>query len=87
MVAKQFLVDSDRFNRRTRTTIQHKLRVVMNCYTISEFVMNEHNNTFSFKKNYKIHGKRLEDPKQFTGYFTVENVDNEKSKIIIVVNT
>lgn len=59
----------------------------MNCYTVSEFSMNEENNSFSFKKNYRIHGKRFEDPKQLTGNFTVEYLQEEQCKLTIIVNT
>lgn len=87
MVGKQFIIDFNKFNRRKRTTIQHKLRVVMNCYTISDFLMNEENNSFSFKKNHKINGKRIEDPKVFTGHFSVEQTSDNQCKITIMVNT
>jgi len=87
LVGKQFIIDANKFNRRKRTTIQHKLRVVMNCYTLSDFTMNEENNSFSFRKNYKIHGKRIEDPKVLTGHFNVEYMSENQCKITIIVNT
>ena len=87
MVTKQFTLNSIKFNRRKKTTIQHKLRVVMNCYTVSDFELNETDNTFSFRKNYRINGKRLEDKKILTGNFIVEDVGDEQYKITITVNT
>mgnify|MGYP003509921400 CR=1 FL=1 len=87
MVTKQFTLNSIKFNRRKKTTIQHKLRVVMNCYTVSDFELNETDNTFSFRKNYRINGKRLEDKKILTGNFLVEDVGDEQYKITITVNT
>lgn len=84
---KQFIFSYPKFQRRKRTTIQHKLRVVMNCYTVSEFQMNEENRTFSFKKNYMINGKRFEDKKMFTGNYLIEEIDELHCKIIITVNT
>ncbi len=87
IIAKQFLFNSIKFKRRTKTTIQHKLRVVLKCYTISEFQLNENDNTFSFKKNYKINGKRLEGTKILTGNYSVEEADEEQCKITITVNT
>ena len=87
MVTKQFIFNSIKFNRRKKTTIQHKLRVVMNCYTVSDFELNETDNTFSFRKNYRINGKRLEDKKILTGHFVVEDAGNEQYKITITVNT
>lgn len=87
MVTKQFIFNSVKFNRRKKTTIQHKLRVVMNCYTVSDFELNEADNTFSFRKNYRINGKRLEDKKILTGNFIIEDVGDEQYKITITVNT
>jgi hypothetical protein len=84
---KQFIFSFPKFQRRKRTTIQHKLRVVMNCYTISEFQLNDNDNTFSFRKNYRINGKRLEDKKILTGNFLVEEIDEQKCRITITVNT
>lgn len=59
----------------------------MNCYTISNFQLNENNNTFSFTKNYRINGKRLEDKKTLTGNYTHEIISEEECKITITVNT
>lgn len=60
----------------------------MNCYTISDFQLNETNNTFTFRKNYRINGKRLEDKKTLTGSYLSEIVpEEEKYKITITVNT
>lgn len=87
VITKQFIFNSLKFKRRTKTTIQHKLRVVMNCYTIRDFFLNENDNTFSFKKNYKINGLRIEDKKTLTGKFSVEEIDDEKCVLIITVNT
>jgi hypothetical protein len=86
-ISKQFIFNSSKFQRRKKTTLQHKLRVVMNCYTISEFQLNETDNTFSFKKNYKINGKRLEGTKILTGNFSIEGIEDEQCRITITVNT
>jgi len=59
----------------------------MNCYTVSDFELNEADNTFSFRKNYRINGKRLEDKKILTGNFIIEDVGDEQYKITITVNT
>lgn len=86
LITKQFIFSFPKFQRRKKTTIQHKLRVVMNCYTVSEFSLSE-DNTFSFRKNYRINGKRLEGKNVLTGNFVVEEIDDEKCKITITVNT
>jgi len=60
----------------------------MNCYTISDFQLNETNNTFTFRKNYRINGKRLEDKKTLTGSYSAEEIlEEEQYKITITVNT
>ena len=87
MIVKQFILNLNKFRRRTKTELQHKLRVVMNCYTVSEFQLNENDNTFSFRKNYRINGVRLEDKKILTGSYSFEEMEDEKCKIIITVNT
>jgi hypothetical protein len=87
LITKQFIFDFPKFQRRKKTTIQHKLRVVMNCYTIRDFELNEENCTFTFKKNYKINGLRIEDKKTLTGNYQLEELENEKCKITIMVNT
>ena len=59
----------------------------MNCYTVSDFHLNE-DNTFTFKKNYRIHGLRLEGKNTLTGSYLAEAIpEEEQYKIIITVNT
>ncbi len=87
LTTKQFILNFSEFQRRKRTTIQHKLRVVMNCYTIRDFQLNEEECTFSFKKNYKINGLRIEDKKTLTGNYLLEELNDEQCKITITVNT
>lgn len=87
LITKQFIFDSSKFNRRKKTTIQHKLRVVMNCYTIRDFQLNEDDCTFSFKKNYKINGLRIEDKNTLTGNYLLEELNDGHCKITITVNT
>jgi hypothetical protein len=87
LVVKQFIFNSSKFQRRKKTTIQHKLRVVMNCYTIRDFLLNEDDNTFSFKKNYRINGLRIEDKKTLTGNYSLEEMDDGQCRLTITVNT
>lgn len=87
MVGKNFIVDSKKWERRKKTIIQHKLRVVLNCYTVTEFNMDEEARSFSFKKNYRINGRRIEDPKTLTGFYDAQPVGDNQYKLTIVVNT
>jgi hypothetical protein len=87
LITKQFIFNSSKFQRRKKTTIQHKLRVVMNCYTVRDFQLNENDNTFSFKKNYRINGLRVEDKKTLIGNYSLEEIGDNQCKLTITVNT
>ena len=50
MVYKDFKIKQKVFRRRKLSTLQHKLRVLMKCYTVVDFDCDEENNSFSFKK-------------------------------------
>ena len=45
-----FFVSDRDFRKRLSSDIQHKLRVLMKCYTIKNFLLNE-DQSFSFNKN------------------------------------
>ncbi len=77
MIEKSFPLDKRTFERRVPSTIQHKLRVLLKCYTVNNFVMRE-DNTFSFKKSYRIHGIRIDDPKEIIGRFTVNDISEKE---------
>lgn len=85
MNSKAFIVKRDEFERRKKTLIQHKLRVVLKCYTVFNFVLNEENDRFTFNKSYKIQGRRLEDPNPLEGFFETEELNEESIKMKITV--
>lgn len=71
MTSREFNIDNRTIARRLPSLLQHKLRVVMKCYTITGFVLNE-DNTFVFRKSHMINGVRLNDSKVYTGSFEIQ---------------
>jgi hypothetical protein len=86
MVTKEFNLKKREFVRRKLTTLQHKLKTLMKCYTISDFILNEQNDTFVFKKSHKINGIKMNDSKQYKGRFEAEEIENETIKLKIFVD-
>lgn len=75
MVYKDFKINGKVFRRRKLSTLQHKLRVLMKCYTIVDFDCDEDNSTFSFKKTHRINGLKMDDPKEYKGRFEVTELE------------
>jgi len=73
MVIKSFKIKRRDFEKKPITIFQHKLRVLMKCYTIKDLILDEINFTITFKKNHKINGLKMQDPKQYTGKYEVLN--------------
>jgi len=67
------------------STLRHKLRVLMKCYTIIDFDIDDDAQTFSFKKTHKINGIKMNDPKEYTGKFEIEDLDEEKINLRLIV--
>lgn len=84
MTSREFIIDANRFDRRVLTELQHKLRTVLKCYTITDFLLNE-NGTFRFKKSYMIRKIRIDDPKEYAGSYAVSDAGNGKYKLLISV--
>ena len=85
MTSKEFILDSNRFQSRTLTTLQHKLRVVLKCYTVTDFQLDEGDNSFTFKKSYMIRGVRMNDPKEYAGHYIYQEIEEGKCKVLINV--
>ena len=74
MVEKAFQISKREAEKRLSSTLQHKLRVVMKCYTVTNFSINEESNTFSFNKTNRIRGIVIKDKKMYVGsYILMEN--------------
>lgn len=84
MTSREFIVDAKRFDRRVLTEIQHKLRTLLKCYTITGFAITDGRN-FRFKKSYMIRGARLDDSKEYEGFYNIENSSEGKYKLSLTV--
>ena len=79
MVSKDFTVSKRDFNKKKYTVFQHKLRVVMKCYTILELEFEEGERRFTFKKSHKLHGIRMDDPRLYTGTYDILPAESERN--------
>jgi hypothetical protein len=71
MIIKSFQISKREAEKRLSSTLQHKLRVVMKCYTITDFSINEDNNAFSFNKTNRIRGIVIKDKKKYLGTYNL----------------
>ena len=85
MISREFKINLKTFRRRKLTLLQHKLRVVMKCYTVNNFILNDQDNTFSFQKSYKKSGIQINDDTLNTGSFEVTPIPNS-DEILLKVN-
>jgi hypothetical protein len=85
MVFKDFIIKKRTFRRRKLSTIQHKLRVLMKCYTIVGFDIDEEEHTFTFKKTHKINGLKMNDSKEYSGRYEVEDIGDENVNLRLIV--
>lgn len=85
MIKKDFILKSREFRRRKLSTIQHKLRILMKCYTVVDFDLDENNNSFVFKKTHKINGLKMSDPKEYNGKFDLKDLDDDMIILTLIV--
>lgn len=72
MITKSFEISKREAEKRLSSTIQHKLRVVLKCYTITNFIINQEQNSFSFNKTNRIRGIVIKDKNLYHGSFILE---------------
>lgn len=85
MPTKSFEIKSDEFARRGRSMIQHKLRVLLKCYTVYDFSMDEEEKTYLFKKSIRRNGVKRNDPKQLSGRYEIKELEDGKSILTLWV--
>lgn len=85
MVCKDFKIKNKIFRRRKLSTLQHKLRVIMKCYTVIDFDLDDETQEFTFKKTHKINGLKMSDPKEYSGRFEVRDVDDENISLRLII--
>ena len=84
MTSRDFLISQRDYEKRLVSEIQHKLRVLLNCYTVKNFRMTNENE-FSFNKSYKIRGIRIDDDNTCHGSYETEVFDEKKVKLKLTV--
>jgi hypothetical protein len=87
MISKLFIVKKSDFLKKKLTIIQHKLRVVMKCYTIREFEADEQNKTYSFKVVRRINGVKIESKKELQGSYEIDEVDEDRISLRLKVGS
>ncbi len=85
MVIKDFNIKKKIFTRRKLSTLQHKLRVLMKCYTIVNFEIDDEAQTFTFKKTHRINGLKMSDPKEYRGRFEVQEIDTLSVNLRLII--
>lgn len=85
MVSQSFKIKKNDFEKKPLTVFQHKLRVLMKCYTIRDLILDELNYVVIFKKNHKINGLKMEDPKEYTGRYEVQEAANQDEIILKLI--
>ena len=84
MISREFKINLKTFRRRKLTLLQHKLRVVMKCYTVNNFTLNDVNNSFSFQKTFKKSGIQINDSNINTGKFEVFEIPDSDDILLKV---
>lgn len=74
MISREFIIDKNTFLRRKLTILQHKLRVVMKCYTVVNFKLDDTENKFTFQKSYRVNKVRIDDSTINSGKYSVEDI-------------
>lgn len=74
MITREFIIEKKLFLRRKLTILQHKLRVVMKCYTVVNFNLDDNQGKFSFQKSYRINKIRIDDSNVNTGGYSFEEI-------------
>ena len=82
MVVRTFVVNKREFEKKPITVFQHKLRTFMNCYVIRDMLLDEIDYKVIFKKNHRINGIIMKDPKEHTVKYEVMEADNPKELIL-----
>jgi hypothetical protein len=84
MISREFKINLKTFRRRKLTLLQHKLRVVMKCYTVNNFILNDIDNSFSFQKTFKKSGIQINDTTVNTGKFETTEIPDSDDIILRV---
>lgn len=81
MITKAFKISTREAESRLSSTLQHKLRIVLKCYTITNFFINQEQNSFSFNKTNRIRGIVIKDKNLYQGSFILEKSKEAKEDL------
>lgn len=84
MTSREFIISNRDYQKRLISEIQHKLRVLLNCYTIKNFQINGQN-SFSFTKSHRIRGIRIDDENLYHGNYEAQVVNEKTVKLRLTV--
>ena|ERR1035437_8956443 len=76
MPSKTYKLNFREFDNGPYPFLQHKLRLVSNCYTVFELKINEGEQTFSFKKRLKRKGIKFDDSELYSGNYKVNLIED-----------
>jgi hypothetical protein len=82
MIARTFKISLKTFRRRKLTFLQQKLKTVMKCYTVQNFVLNDSENTFTFSKTYKKNGVIINSDSTTSGGFSIFEIPDSEDIIV-----
>ena len=92
MPKKTFIITEKQLNKRLISEIQHKLKVVLKCYSIFDFQFNEETKVFKFRKSHikrfqKLNNKKIryDDPKEYSGTYNVSDAGDGNYSLEVVV--
>lgn len=82
----QYIIKKDLFDKRILSELQHRIRVPLKCYSVSEFKLNE-DNTFQFKKSImkRIYGNKMtvQDKKLHHGSYAKAEISDDSYSITL----
>ena len=73
---RTFKIKTRDYNRKLTSIIQHKLRVLMKCYTIRDLKINPDVQIFTFKKSHRIGRITMKDSKEYSGSYEIDEIEN-----------
>ncbi len=74
MIRRDFTLNKREFLKRKPSILQHKLRLVMKCYTIVNFNLTDADQSFTFQKSYRVNKVRVNSDSINSGRYSYEDI-------------
>lgn len=87
MIVDEFTIDQEEVDNRLKTTIQHKLRKTLKCYTVFEFSLNEETKSYQFKKSYRINGYKINSDFLLEGTYEISYLNDGQAKLKLKIGS